>query len=90
MPITSKILEQIIKHLVGEQLEKNTLLGRSQLKFINHVKSTRFPFFVLTDQGNAIELLYIHFGKAFDSHQGDSTRKVDKMLTELLHKYIAG
>uniref|UniRef100_A0A670HT18 Reverse transcriptase domain-containing protein n=1 Tax=Podarcis muralis TaxID=64176 RepID=A0A670HT18_PODMU len=70
--IPGKILEQIIKQTVCEHLERNTVITNSQHGFLKNksCQTNLISFFdritSLVDEGNAVDVAYLDFSKAFD------------------------
>uniref|UniRef100_A0A670I6Y3 Reverse transcriptase domain-containing protein n=1 Tax=Podarcis muralis TaxID=64176 RepID=A0A670I6Y3_PODMU len=70
--IPGKILEQIIKQTVCEHLERNAVITNSQHGFLKNksCQTNLISFFdritSLVDEGNAVDVVYLDFSKAFD------------------------
>uniref|UniRef100_A0A670K9H8 Reverse transcriptase domain-containing protein n=1 Tax=Podarcis muralis TaxID=64176 RepID=A0A670K9H8_PODMU len=70
--IPGKILEQIIKQTVCEHLERNAVITNSQHGFLKNksCQTNLLSFFdritTLVDEGNAVDVAYLDFSKAFD------------------------
>uniref|UniRef100_A0A670IJS6 Reverse transcriptase domain-containing protein n=1 Tax=Podarcis muralis TaxID=64176 RepID=A0A670IJS6_PODMU len=70
--IPGKILEQIIKQTVCEHLERNAVITNSQHGFLKNksCQTNLISFFdritSLVDEGNAVDVAYLDFSKAFD------------------------
>uniref|UniRef100_A0A670HPH4 Gypsy retrotransposon integrase-like protein 1 n=1 Tax=Podarcis muralis TaxID=64176 RepID=A0A670HPH4_PODMU len=70
--IPGKILEQIIKQTVCEHLERNVVITNSQHGFLKNksCQTNLISFFdritTLVDEGNAVDVAYLDFSKAFD------------------------
>uniref|UniRef100_A0A670KF32 Reverse transcriptase domain-containing protein n=1 Tax=Podarcis muralis TaxID=64176 RepID=A0A670KF32_PODMU len=70
--IPGKILEQIIKQTVCEHLERNAVITNSQHGFLKNKSCQTYLILFfdritsLVDEGNAVDVVYLDFSKAFD------------------------
>lgn len=70
--IPGKILEKIIKESICRHLERNDVINNTQHGFLKHksCQTNLISFFdrvtSLVDEGNAVDVAYLDFSKAFD------------------------
>ena len=94
-------MEQIIKQAVCKHLEENVVLNKSQHGFLRDksCQTNLFSFFdrvtSLVDAGNAVDIVYLDFSKAFDKvPHGILVRKLvktglDKVMIQWICNWLA-